>query len=67
MVKRLRRDTETGLLLIDRPEDMPDFQSDEEETTFWESHALSEKFWKKATHGPPAEEPTPKTRGGGSG
>ena len=49
-VKKLRRDRETGLLLIDRPEDIPDFVSDEEEIYFWDTHALSERFWKKAKH-----------------
>ena len=48
--KKLRRDKESGLLLIDRPEDIPDFATDEEEITFWDTHALSEKFWKGARH-----------------
>jgi len=48
--KKLRRDKETGLLLIDALEDVPAFATDEEEVAFWDTHALSERFWADAKH-----------------
>jgi hypothetical protein len=48
--KKLRRDKETGLLLIDSPEDIPEFATDDEEVAFWDTHAFSERFWASARH-----------------
>ena len=53
--RKLRRDEETGLLLIDRPEDVPEFATDEEEADFWNTHAFSERFWATARHLSPDE------------
>jgi len=48
--RKLRRDPESGLLLIDRPEDIPQFANEDEESAFWDTHSFSERFWKKAKH-----------------
>ena len=48
--KRLRRDKQSGLLLIDALEDVPAFATDEEEVAFWDTHSLSERFWAGAEH-----------------
>jgi hypothetical protein len=49
---RLRRDKATGLFLIDRPEDIPDFDSEEDEVAFWDTHTFSERYWSTARHIP---------------
>ncbi len=53
--RKLRRDEQTGLLLVDGPDDIPEFASDDEEAEFWETHEFSAAYWERATRGAPCE------------
>lgn len=62
------RDTETGLILVESPADVPAFETEEEENAYWDTHTTGEHFWDGASSFPGDERlPQVREKPGGRG